>query len=315
MVREGGERTVRSYATREEAVRVLRAVQQEVGGALSIPEALDAFEVWLKSTGVKPVTVATSRQRLNRILGDEGGPVSSLTSARCGRLYEGLRSEYEVQTHRHTLAEARRFGAWAVKQGHVKRNPFAEVEAVGTPKRGKPQLRVDEARRLLTVALAAIDGGDPTGWFPVLCLVHGLRAAEVARLQARDVDDGARLLWIDDAKTPAGRRQLEVPALIRDRLRAAAAGRVGLLWEATRYSVHWHCDRLCRLARVPEIGPHGLRGTHATLATRAGATAEHVAASLGHESTEVARRHYTDATALEQARGGRTWSVLTGGRP
>ena len=45
--------------------------------------------------------------------------------------------------------------------------------------------------------------------------------------------------------------------------------------------------RICEIARTPIIGPHGLRGTHATLAVQAGVTGDAVAAALGHESFDV----------------------------
>jgi integrase len=52
---------------------------------------------------------------------------------------------------------------------------------------------------------------------------------------------------------------------------------------------HWrdwpreNVQRICRLADVPEVTAHGLRGTHATLAEEEGATGDLVARALGHE--------------------------------
>lgn len=42
--------------------------------------------------------------------------------------------------------------------------------------------------------------------------------------------------------------------------------------------------RICKLAGVPIVPAHGLRGTHARLAVAAGLSGELVAASFGHES-------------------------------
>jgi hypothetical protein len=44
------------------------------------------------------------------------------------------------------------------------------------------------------------------------------------------------------------------------------------------------------------------RGLHATLATEAGATPHLVATALGHGSTQVAVRHYTDPGAAHRAK-------------
>jgi integrase len=60
--------------------------------------------------------------------------------------------------------------------------------------------------------------------------------------------------------------------------------------------------RLCREIEVPEVCAHALRGTHATVAIEAGATAEVVARQLGHRGSAVTRRHCLDpAAAIEVA--------------
>ena len=52
-------------------------------------------------------------------------------------------------------------------------------------------------------------GGSTFGW----------TSDEITSRQVRDVDDRGRLLWIPASKTPAGRRTLEVPEILRiDRL-------------------------------------------------------------------------------------------------
>jgi integrase len=48
--------------------------------------------------------------------------------------------------------------------------------------------------------------------------------------------------------------------------------------------------------------PHGLRGTHATLAVQAGVTGDAVARALGHESFAVTTDHYAKPEAVSGAR-------------
>jgi integrase len=72
--------------------------------------------------------------------------------------------------------------------------------------------------------------------------------------------------------------------------------------------------RLCREAGVPEVCPHGLRGTHATLAEDAGESSFAVAVTLGHADTRVTGRHYTRRDAREGARQSRFLEVLEGGK-
>ena len=48
----------------------------------------------------------------------------------------------------------------------------------------------------------------------LLALTMGLRTSEVMNRVVRDLDDGARYLWIDEGKTENARRHLEVPSVL-----------------------------------------------------------------------------------------------------
>ena len=67
---------------------------------------------------------------------------------------------------------------------------------------------------------------------------------------------------------------------------------------------------LCTAAGVPVVCSHSLRGLHSTLAIEAGATANLVAAALGHGSFAVTARHYADPDALLGAQARRATSAL-----
>jgi hypothetical protein len=69
--------------------------------------------------------------------------------------------------------------------------------------------------------------------------------------------------------------------------------------------------RLCKLAGIPRVTPQGLRGTHSTLATEAGATSHLVAAQLGHASTEGGA--YIDTQRAGAAKRRTALRVLAGG--
>lgn len=326
VVRANGKRDVRSFATEVEARAVLRDALRIVGGSVPVKDAIEQFEVWLKSTGVKAVTVQTSRERLVRALGPYYSTPVSMIVTQGKAIYDRLRvmeipdvetkRTYSVATQRNTLSVLKRFGGWLVDQGLAKRSPWAGVKPVGKAKRGKPQLRVAESRLLVETCIRELAGGDVMALQPALCILLGLRASEVAGLECRDVDDDGRLVWVAEAKTEAGKRFVEVPAMLRPTLAALAVDESGaikpgqLIPGANRYSVHWHVKRLCRLAGVPVVSPHGLRGTHATLATSAGATAELVMAALGHTSTEVGRLHYTDPGVAGATKGRRVSDLL-----
>jgi integrase len=330
VVREGGAQSTRSYATEEEALAVIRAAKRELAGGILVKDAIERHEKWLQSTGVKAVTSRTARQRLDRALAKHKGMAVASLGQRAAGIYDDLRAPrpagegeapkaYAVQTHRITLAALKRFGRWLVEEGLLKRPPFEKVKPVGRANRGKAQLRVSEARALVERCVYELARGDVNALQPLLAVLLGLRASEISQLQGRDVDDGGRLLWVaqTERKTEASRRMVEVPDMLRPTLAALAEQRKGqqLIDGATRYTVHWHTKRLCRLAGVPEVPPHGLRGTHATLATSAGATAELVMAALGHTSTEVARIHYTDQVVAGAVKDGKVAKLIGKGEP
>jgi integrase len=122
----------------------------------------------------------------------------------------------------------------------------------------------------------------------------GLRTSEVLKRVVRDLDDGARYLWIDEGKTASARRHLEVPALVQPYLLRLASGKrpdellVGV-GEVTgephlRQSMHWMVRQLCQKAGVPRVCTHSLRGLWATLAVGSGIASHAVAESLSHHS-------------------------------
>jgi integrase len=195
----------------------------------------------------------------------------------------------------------------------------------GRKRRGKSQLRIDEARKLVAEALRA---GDPLAFAAATMVLTGLRPGEVMALKVRDCDDGAAVLWVESGKTAAARRAVEVAAELRPFLAGVAAGRSAFdsLFEhrprrkrAAQDQLKSRTDallrrlrKLCAEAKVPAVVPHSLRGLHATLASGFGATSHAVAAALGHTSFVVTARHYVDRDILERARSRRSREVLSG---
>lgn len=184
--------------------------------------------------------------------------------------------------------------------------PWLTVRALGKPRRGKPQLTLDEAQKLSH--LAAKEGSDES--LGVLLALHmGLRNGEVRGLNVRDLDLGGRLLRIQDSKTQAGKRVLEVPDFLRRPLLERTRGRAGtepLLrnGRGERPSRQWigrALERLCGLACVPVVVPHSLRGLYASLHYEEGVDPNLTARKLGHRSAAVTRTHY--ATRESQQRG------------
>lgn len=315
-------RTPKTFDTEDEAREFIRRFEQKVVGTVSIDEALDEYRRHIETTGIKSVTVETTMFRLRGFFpsGERARPVASLTDARMRELYVKARSRprrgwvnplahepvqkpIAVQTQRGELSAVKKWLDWCREdRGYIRDNPAAKVKPVGRPHRGKEQLRFDEARALMDVCAREFAAGDDSALAVLVALVLGLRASEVANLTVRDIDEGGRLLWVADSKTPAGRRT-QATDWLEPLLGAFVEGRIGRLFpERSRHWVLYHAKRLCRLAGVPEITVHGLRGTHYTAATEGGATAAQAMAGLGWAGPNVGPRHYIRPGVIESAR-------------
>jgi integrase len=299
-------------AARELAEAAARAAAQ--AGGLTVAEAAELYAQNQRDKGSRPESVRHWQVALARFF--EGAleqPLASLTPARCGALYERLRTQpsartgqpLSVDSHRGYLSIAKGFLGFCVGAGYLRTNPLAATQGVGRRRKGKRQLRIDEARALYRVALAQAGQGDEGAAAVAVGLLMGLRPGETCSRTARDLDDGGRILWVDDTeafqkKTESSRRAVRVPEPLRPILRALARGRVGgaLLWarpDGTAHGPAWvnrQVARLCAKAGVPRVCAHSLRGLQATTALHAGATPELVASVLGHRSPEVTLRHY-----------------------
>ena len=268
--------------------------------------------------GVKARSVVTLGGRLRNILGPAtGAEVGQMTHPRARGLYDALvETGVATDTHRNALSSAKAWGRWCVGEGYLGANPFADVEGTGRRKHGKPQLTVSESRKLLATCIAEATRPQAGAIATMAYLLLGCRAEELLKRKVRDLDDDGRLLWIREAKTRSGERRLEVPEVLRPFLLAMAEGKrpEDDLFGQSRQWAHGWVGEMCKRAGVRIVPPHGLRGTHATLATMAGATGPIVSEALGHATGAVTEKHYTTGEATENARQRASWSVLEGGR-
>lgn len=325
MVQDGGEKVAQLYRTQAEALEVIAEIEAAVGPAdrpATLQKAIEAYEVRRRELDRKATTIATTSYRLTAIMQPALGlPLAKLTPDRCAGLYEMLRKGSAVDTHRNALAEAKTFGSWIMERKWATRNPWAGVKGEGTRKHGKPQLRIDEARRWYAVALAAAQGGELGAVGALLTAAMGLRCSEIVGLVVRDLDDGGRVLWVAAAeragKTAAARRTLEVPDDLQPMLRLAAQKQLPgapLLGERNRkWPLDW-VQRLCRQAKVPEVCAHAMRGLYATLGVSASSAPQMVAASLGHASLATTMQSYADGATVAAAAGRRSMKVMKGGK-
>jgi integrase len=205
-------------------------------------------------------------------------------------------------------------------RGWLRKDPTAGIEPVGRRSRGKAQLTATEARAYVDAALMLADEGHDGAVAALMPLLLGVRASEVLLRTVREVD--GETLWISSAKTARGVRRLGIPKVLATLLHGICAGRdpAALVFEAATGRPHHRCwletwvRRVCSAAGVPAVCPHGLRGTHTSLADEQGVAPEAVARSLGHESRRTTDRHYSAPGAADTGRAQRVLRVLEGGR-
>lgn len=317
--------------TEEEALRAKAELERRFLRPIS-QKLCDVIDLWeqelLRRRQVSPDSTSHAAKwarKMTEPMLEE--PISALTPAKAAALYNRFLSlvssktkqPYSVATHRMALWCARSFFLWANANG-VCGNPFKEVKPIGKPRAGKPQLRIEEARRFTRTALERFEkNGHPLNIAALVALMMGMRTKEVLIREVRDLDDGGRFLWIDAGKTVNAKRHLEVPDLLRPYLVQLTVGKApnALLFggqsngKPRRRQLLWlFVQRLCKFAAVPRVCTHSLRGLHATLAVQSGSAAHVVAASLGHGSFEMTERHYAQPSAVANAATARVTSIL-----
>ena len=298
-----GRRKSKIVDTFEEAQGVKARIAESLADETKTPigAAIDVFLAAKQKQGLKAASLRVWVDRLALLPQDIG--LCELSPSDAQALYDQWIEEVAVATHRGRLRFARSFFTWAIERGYVTVNPFAKVKPVGKPKRGKLQLRVDEARKLYAELFKLAWAGESAAGCLLVQILHGARSSEVWGLRVRDVDADATRLHIaaEGGKTVNATRTLEidVPEL-RDLLLHLRHGKQPSEYlfsrscaeTSTNSVLYKYLHRLCDRLSIPRVCPHSLRGLHATVAVQSGATSRAVAGVLGHASDEITRRHY-----------------------
>lgn len=332
---------------------------QQTSGPRSFEEVLSNYAIYKRDRGNQPRTVTVEVDRVRRLLGwAPAAPLpGKVSEAAAAQLYQVLR-ETPTQYHRPLsvaeqqacLKAVRRFGKWLVRQRLWRDNPFQQVELVGgAPRRGKPQLSIDQGQQWLAGALAAHELGDQSALAAALLVCLGLRASESAARQVSHLDAQGSILRITTGKTRRSVRDLEVPGPTREdpdlpdiraalqvqAQRARAWGRaqevpqldpplfppVAFVASGTpvngehlsRFSVRRAVHRICRAVGLPLVCPQSLRGTFATAVSRTSEGVWAAARALGHSSTGVTRRHYATETSVAAGEQAQRLRLMRGG--
>jgi integrase len=302
-------------ASYEEAHDLIRALDTDLGAdpGVRIGTAIDRYGAFMAYKGNKVTSIATTKYRLQAFFAEViWEPLRRLDRGTCQQLYDRLVATQAVDTHRNTLSQAKSFLAWCVHNHYLALNPIDRVRPVGKRQHGKPQLRLDEARAWLSVAKHLATADQRGAIAAMMALLMGMRSSEILRCAARDVDDGARLLWIPLSKTRSGRRVLEIPPVLRRHLARLSRGQPSLarLFPYRREWLYKWVRRICDDAGTPLVCTHSMRGLHATIAIDAGITPPAVATALGHASVRATLLSYADPNTVARARQRRVVAAL-----
>ncbi len=333
VVIENGSRRSIFFPCEQEASKALRAFIKK----LRVPEARslsDVLTAWqhdrLRLGTCKPETIETHVSRNKVFLADYlDRDVTALTAQAAASHYQRYTQRLSLKTgevisaatQQFDLKIARDFFSWARAKGYCRENPFEAVRPIGRARAGKPQLRIDEARRFSEAAVAVYsEEGNPLAIGVLLALTMGLRTSEILNRVVRDVDDGGKYLWIDAGKSAKARRHLDVPAHVQPLLQQLIAGRDASeplfgLSKVTghrhqRQDMYWMTRSLCKRAGTPRVCTHSLRGLWATLAVSSGVACQVVADALGHQSFTMTQKHYAQPAAVTNAGTARVTGLL-----
>ena len=320
LIRENGHQQAVPFDTREQAelakTQMLSSI--DVVSLRTIGDALKEYLATKVERGCKPRSVHTCEQRL--LFLPMGDSLGSITRERAEALYRGQTDRLSVATHQKHLRDARAFFNFCVEQRYIQNNPFKEVRAIGKANAGKLQLRRDEAKKLSSVLLSHAAEGDLYALALTVQLLFGLRSAEVLGLRKRDLDADGTILVVEGTKTRNARRTLSVESpVVRDLLRKRIAtlapsslifGRADSEKPLSSTTLFKQLHKFCKLAEVPLVCPHSLRGLHSSLAIEGGATSAIVAAALGHGSDAITLKHYIAPGSVAAARSARISAAL-----
>lgn len=261
---------------------------------------------WLVSKSITEMSRETVRLKLSSFFAEKiiCGP-KEITPAWCQERYAQLVKRYAVSTHHSRLGVAQEFLSWCVTKGFLQVSPAAAIKPEGEPKRGKPQLTLDEARTLAGVLFAELDAKGPQAEHALVilsCLYLGTRVSEVLFRAVRDLDDRGTVLRIPHGKSKNAARRLRLPEELQRFWKEQAKGKLptARLFSLSRTVITNWSYSFCERANVPGVCPHSFRGLHATLEVQEGAALSAVARRLGN-TPDVAKRHYVTVGTIEQA--------------
>lgn len=223
-----------------------------------------------------------------------------------------------VALHRKALGNARSMLKVCKREGWITPAATAdlfEVEGEGKTRKRKFQLRKDGMRLWLRCAFrrARAEGDDwktrsrREGAIAALIAFYQTpRAAAIMAIRVGDIDNGGTELITPWLKTDNSEGRMDLAKPLRPLIAKLARGRSAEEFLITTArdpkAVCRHAESICNEAGIAKITAHGLRGAHASLATKRGDSVQTIVDTLGDGSEAVVREHYIDPAAAAEGR-------------
>lgn len=198
------------------ATRLGTAVQNPAMPTNAWRAAIDAWCVWLMSTGKSLATRKLRRYHLDRF--SRGAVVGPFDTTHDDIVTMLAHPNWAAETRRSALSSLRSFYAWAHASGRIDHNPAALVPTIPV-KPGSPRPAPESALR------AALESADERVRLMVsLAAYEGLRRGEICRVHADDITQAIDGTWELTVHGKGGKRRV-VPLVddIARRLRTHAA--------------------------------------------------------------------------------------------
>ena len=316
-----GQKHYQHFETEREASDFIKCARRELFlDATTIQQAIEEYELFMRSK-CKPLTARSTIDFLSRFFDDKTLSINNVDKKIIEKNVLIRSAKVATDTVASELRTSKTFLRWCAYRGWVSRGLIAqlgEIKVVGRRSKGKKQLTIDESRKYLKAAIEGANAGE-IGCVVAMCpLLLGIRSREILDRQIRDLDDDGKVLWIRDAKTDAGNRRILIPDVLKHHLIKLSIGKTSEDYlipgryrgrRATTWLNKW-VGIVCARAGVVRVCAHGLRGTHATLATSIGVSSRVVAESLGHVSDTITHEHYIKRDSKINSAQQATWSVI-----
>lgn len=286
--------------------------QAAISAGESLEEKVITWELGLLAEGCRQDHAAQQRFRASALLSQfetirQIEPAATRAKAMALKLEKG----WSDQTTRHYLSAAKSFTRWAVKYGHISRDPLAAISIPKIPrnryKRQRMALERREAQRLVEatqnseVSHARLSGQQRALLYE-LALETGYRATAIYLLAPENLRESSEGWWI---AAPDGTRKrtadVPIPESLARRLLEQAGDRLIQGPGPKEYSRFLKFD--CREAGIREIDFHTFRHTRTTWMHEAGVDVSDAKELLGH------RQISTTVDVYKTVRMGRLFSA------